>query len=126
MSCNCYTDWIRFVGRPYKGSHLTVNVRVVSAGYFNILRAPLVAGRHFSDTDDMGKPRVMLVNQAFAQKYFPGGDPVGKQVGDPTLSPQSMKRIVGEFEDLKDASLDDEQRPASYYLYNQDAQSTFT
>ena len=103
-----------------------MNVRVVSAGYFNILRAPLVAGRHFSDTDDMGKPRVMLVNQAFAQKYFPGGDPVGKQVGDPTLSPQSMKRIVGEFEDLKDASLDDEQRPASYYPYNQDAQSTFT
>jgi macrolide transport system ATP-binding/permease protein len=125
VSCNCYTDWIRFVGRPYKGSHLTVNVRVVSAGYFNILHTPLVAGRYFSDTDDTGKPRVMLINRAFAQKYFPGEDPVGKQVGDPSLSPQSMKRIVGEVEDLKDASLDDEQRPAAYYPYNQDARSTF-
>jgi macrolide transport system ATP-binding/permease protein len=125
VSCNCYTDWIRILGRPYKGVHLTVNARNVSAGFFNMLHTRLLAGRYFDNADNASKPKVMVINRAFAQKFFIGEDPIGKQIGDPELSASSMKQIVGVVEDFKDASLDDEQEPAAYYPYNQDPRSDF-
>lgn len=90
-----------------------------------MLHTRLLAGRYFSGGDDASKPRVMLINRAFARKYFPDENAVGKQIGDPALSPASMKQIVGVVEDFKDASLDDEQQPAAYYPYSQDARSDF-
>ena len=125
VSCNCNTDWIRIAGRPYDNVHITVIDRDVSAGLFRTLHANLVEGRSFTDADDASKPKVVIVNHAFARRYFPGEDPLGKQMGDSTLSPSSMKRIVGVVEDFKDTSLDDQQRPAVYYPYNQDPSSGF-
>src|SRR5271170_60294 len=83
------------------------------------------AGRYFTDGDDASKPKVVVINHAFARKYFPGEDPLGKQIGDSTLSPASTKQIVGVVEDFKDGSLDDEQSPAVYYPFNQDASSGY-
>jgi hypothetical protein len=97
----------------------------VSAGFFTTLHAQLLAGRYFTDADDASKPKVVVTNHAFARKYFPGEDPIGKKIGDSTLSPASMKQIVGVVEDFKDGSLDDEQQPTVYYPYNQDASSGF-
>jgi macrolide transport system ATP-binding/permease protein len=125
VSCNCYTDWIRVVGRPYKGIHLTVNVREVSPGFFSMLHTKLLAGRYFGEADDVSKPKVMVVNRAFAQKYFPTEDSVGKLIGDPTLSLESMRRVIGVVENFKDASLDEAQEPAAYYSFNQYPKSDF-
>src|SRR5271170_1079562 len=83
------------------------------------------AGRYFTDGDDASKPKVVVINHAFARKYFPGEDPLGKQIGDSTLSPASTKQIVGVVEDFKDGSLDDEKFPAVYYPFNQDASSGY-
>ena len=124
-SCSCNTDWVRIAGRPFNGNHITVNERDVSAGFFSTLHTKLLAGRYFSDAEDASKPRVVVINHAFARKYFPGEDPVDKQLGDPTLSPSSMKQIVGVVEDFKDGALDDEQRPAVYYPFNQNASSGY-
>jgi predicted permease len=125
VSCNCNTDWIRLVGRPYNGVHNTVNDRDVSAGFFTTLHAKLLAGRYFNDAEDASKPKVVIVNHAFARTYFPGEEPIGKQMGDPTLSPSSIKQIVGVVEDFKDASLDEPSWPAVYRPYNQDASSNY-
>jgi predicted permease len=125
VTCACNSDWVRIAGRPYSGTHITVNDRDVSAGFFTTLHAQLLAGRYFTDADDASKPKVVVTNHAFAQKYFPGEDPIGKKIGDSTLSPASMKQIVGVVEDFKDGSLDDEQQPTVYYPYNQDASSGF-
>jgi predicted permease len=125
VSCTCNTDWVRIAGRPYDGNHITVIERDVSAGFFNTLHAKLLAGRYFTDGDDASKPKVVVINRAFARKYFPGEDPLGKQIGDSTLSPASTKQIVGVVEDFKDGSLDDEQWPAVYYPFNQDASSGY-
>jgi predicted permease len=104
VSCTCNTDWVRIAGRPYDGNHITVIERDVNAGFFNTLHAKLLAGRYFTDADDASKPKVVVTNHAFAQKYFPGEDPIGKKIGDSTLSPSSMKQIVGVVEDFKDGS----------------------
>lgn len=125
VSCTCNTDWVRIAGRPYDGNHITVIERDVSAGFLSTLHAKLVAGRYFTDGDDASKPKVVVINHAFARKYFPGEDPLGKLIGDSTLSPASTKQIVGVVEDFKDGSLDGEQLPAVYYPFNQDASSGY-
>jgi macrolide transport system ATP-binding/permease protein len=126
VSCTCNTDWVRIVGRPYNGIHITAVERDVSADFFATLHARLLSGRYFSDAEDASKPRVVVINRAFASKYFKGEDPVGKRLGDPTLTPASIKQIVGVVDDFKDGSLDEEQAPAVYYPFNQTPPSFFS
>ncbi|HEX5235051.1 MAG TPA: ABC transporter permease [Silvibacterium sp.] len=125
VTCACNSDWVRIAGRPYTGNHITVNERDVSEGFFSTLRTKLLSGRYFSDAEDASKPKVVVINHTFARKYFPGEDPVGKRIGDPTLSPSSMKQIVGVVEDFKDGALDDVQEPTAYYPFNQNASSGY-
>ena len=123
--CDCNTDWVRIAGRPFDGKHITVDERDVSAGFFSTLQTKLLAGRYFTDAEDASKPRVVVINHAFAQKYFSGENSVGKRIGDPTLSPESMKEIIGVIEDFKEGGLDEEQQPVVYYPFNQDASSGY-
>ena len=126
VSCNCNTDWVRFVGRPYNGIHNEVNERDVSAGFFATIHAKLRRGRYFTDAEDGTKPMVVVVNEAFAKKYFPGEDPVGKRMGDTELTPKSIREIVGVVADFKDAGLGQEQWPAEYFHFNQNTDTYFS
>jgi predicted permease len=119
VTYNGNTDWIRFVGRPFNGEHNEVNERDVSAGYLATLGARLLRGRYFTDAEDGSKPKVVIVNQALARKYFPGQDPIGKEFGDLGLSPKSIKQIIGVVDDIREGSLDAEIWPAVYYPFNQ-------
>ncbi len=78
----------------------------VSDGYFATLNMPIVRGRAFQPTDTASAPRVAVVNEQFARKYYPNQDPVGKRfrLGGNTgpmieivgLSKQSIYLIPGE------------------------------
>lgn len=98
VSFNGNTQWIRFVGKPYDGKHIEVNERDVSSEFFQTIGAKLARGRYFSDAEDQTKPRVVIINQTLANKYFPGEDPIGQQIGDTTLTPKSIKTIIGVVE----------------------------
>ena len=126
VSFNGNTTWVRFVGRPYNGEHNEVNQRSVSSELLATLKAKLLRGRYFTDAEDASKPRVVIINQAFAKQYFPGEDPIGKKVGDTDLSPKSISEIVGVVEDVKDGSLDSEIWPAIYYPFNQRSDTYFS
>jgi macrolide transport system ATP-binding/permease protein len=126
VSCNCNTDWVRFLGRPYNGTHNEVNERDVSAGFFTTIHAKLLRGRYFTDAEDGTKPMVVVVNEAFAKKYFPGEDPVGKRMGDTELTPKSIREIVGLVADFKDAGPAQEQWPAEYLHFNQNTDTYFS
>jgi predicted permease len=126
VSCNCNTDWIRFVGRPYNGIHNEVNEREVSPDFFTTLHAKLLRGRYFTEADDATKSQVIIVNRAFAEKYFPGENPIGKKLGNTELTPKSIREIVGVVDDFKDASLDERQWPAEYQAFNQNPDSYFS
>jgi predicted permease len=125
VACNCNTDWVRFVGKPYNGIHNEVNDRVVSVGLFHTLQVPLRSGRFFTAQDITGKPKVILVNRAFAEKYFPGEDAVGKHLGDTSLTTASIREIVGVVENFRDAGLDQDQWPAEYEPFDQDPGSYY-
>jgi len=116
---NGNTNWIRIAGKPYDGRHNEVNARDVSAGYFATLQAPLLQGRFFREDEDQSKPRVVIINQAFAKKYFAGENPIGQRMGDTALSEKSMAEIVGVVSDVKEGALDSETWPAEYFPINQ-------
>jgi predicted permease len=59
--------------REYVGSSQIA----VGAGFFQAMGIPLRAGREFAERDDSAAPKVVVVNEAFAKKYFPGRNPLG-------------------------------------------------
>ena len=80
-------------GRP------TSDMAIVSPGYFTTIGTPLLSGRDFSEVDDHRHPRVVIVNQAFADKFFPGESALGKRVQSGATGPHDddtpMREIVG-------------------------------
>jgi predicted permease len=119
VRCNCDTDWVRIAGKPYHGEHNEVDERDVSPDYMKTLKAKLVEGRWFTADDDAKHPRVTVINEALAKKYFPGEDPIGKMIGDDALSPKSMREVVGVLANVREGALDDEIWPAEYLSLNQ-------
>ena len=126
LSFNGNTDWIRFVGYPYNGQHNEVNERDVSAGFFDTIRAKLVRGRFFREDEDDSKAQVVVINKALADKYLPGEDPIGKRVGDTSLSPKSIKEIIGVVDNIREGSLDSQILPAEYHPVNQEPRTSYT
>jgi putative ABC transport system permease protein len=74
-------DWSDIIipGKPHTDRWET-KLEICSEGYFQTLGLPLVRGRFFSEDDVTAERTVMVVNQAFAQQYFPGENPLGHQV----------------------------------------------
>jgi macrolide transport system ATP-binding/permease protein len=126
VSFNGNTTWIRLVGRPYSGEHNEVNQREVNSALFTTLRAKLLRGRYFDDAEDASKHSVVVINKALANKYFPGEDPIGKEIGDTDLTPKSIAEIIGVVDDVKDGSLDSEIWPAAYFPFNQSPDTYFS
>src|SRR5581483_7261185 len=126
LTYNGNTDWIRLVGRPYNGEHNEVNERDVSVDYFKTLGAQLLRGRYFTAADDPKHANVAIVNQAFARKFFPNDDPIGKRFGDTRLSPKSIRQIVGIVADIREGTLDSEIWPAEYLPFKQSADNFFS
>src|SRR5438067_6864672 len=114
VSFNGYTTWIRIVGHEYNGEHNEVNERPVSAGYFTTIHAKLLRGRYFTETDNLSKPKVIIINQAFAKRYFPNENPIGRKISDNQLTEKSIEEIIGVVDDIKEGPLDSEIWPAIY------------
>lgn len=57
----------------------TYEFAIVSPHYFDAMRIPLVTGRDFTDRDDASAPAVAIVNEVFAQRFWPGQEPVGRK-----------------------------------------------
>lgn len=119
------TNWIRVEGRPYHGEHNEVQYREVSPGYFATLRARLVRGRDFSDDDRASTPAVAVINRALVRQYFPGEDPLGKQLLYAPPTTQPPMRIVGIVDDIREGPLDVATRPTMYVAFAQDPTGGF-
>jgi macrolide transport system ATP-binding/permease protein len=125
VQCNCATDRITFPGRPDHGEHNEVDERHVSPGYLPALKAALVRGRYFTEEDDPSHPRVAVINQALARKYFPNEDPVGQRIANDESGHPSEWEIVGVVDDVREGPLDVETWPAEYFPINQTRQNVF-
>jgi predicted permease len=88
----------------------------VSAGYFATYNTPLLAGREFTAQDSKTAPLVAIVNEAFARKFFPGANPIGKTIrNDPSPGENPPRReIVGLARDAVYESLREAIPPTAY------------
>ena len=95
--------------------------REVSPDYFRAIGTPLLRGRFFTEADNADAPRVIIVNQAFAGKFWPNQDAVGKRIVMGGMSPDpKWITIVGVVGDIRHAGLDLEPKPEMYVPFAQD------
>lgn len=124
ISHNGNTMWFRVLGRPWHGEHSECPERDVSASYFSTIGARLLRGRYFTDGEDAAKPRVAIVNAAFARQFFPGEEPVGKQIAYIRNEVKPIE-IVGIVDDIREGPLDAAVPPVLYIPFNQDPSNFF-
>ena len=107
-------------GRVYAGGRASyvrerddIHRVVVAPNYFATMGIPVVAGRGFTERDDRRAPQVAIINEAAANKFFPGENPVGRRFGD---SPEDSDEIeiVGVLRDVRYNSLREPPPPTLY------------
>ena len=105
----------KIAGRPVPapGMEPTARYGVVTPGFFDTVGMRMRVGRGFTDADTAGAPNVVVVNEAFAEKFFPGEDAVGQRL----LSASEGHRdgvIVGVVGDVRQFALDEPPVPHFY------------
>jgi putative ABC transport system permease protein len=92
-------------------------IRVITPDYFRVLRVPLLAGRFFDQRDNGDAPKAVIINQAFARKWFRSENPIGKRItqDDPGKPNVQWMTIVGVVGDVRHRGLDYLPAP-EYYL----------
>jgi putative ABC transport system permease protein len=100
-------------------------IRQVSPDYFHALETPLIRGRFFTNADKADAPPVIIVNQAFAKKFWPNEDALGKRIvmGGMSDDPKWIT-IVGIVGDMRHFGLDVDPKPEMYVSFNQKAYFT--
>ena len=93
--------------------------RIASPGLVDALGIPMVRGRFFTDDDTATAPPVVVVNQAFVNKYLPGVDPLGHVMSMSKKGPFADMRIVGVIGDVKQTSLKEATKPEMYFCLAQ-------
>jgi putative ABC transport system permease protein len=96
-------DWSYYIeGYEAKpGEYPDDELRQTTAGYFRTMRIH-VSGRELSEGDDAKAPLVLLVNEAWVRRFFPGQDVIGRQIrlGSQKGNPRSIVGVVGDSHDL--------------------------
>jgi predicted permease len=90
----------------------------VGPGYFHTMGVPLIAGRQFTESDALGAPKVVIVNEAFAKKFNLGLDAVGKRMSNGPNGDLDME-IVGLAKNAKYSEVKKEVPPLFFTPYRQ-------
>jgi predicted permease len=93
--------------------------RLASAGLTEAMGIPMLRGRFFTETDSSTSPPVVVVNQAFVNKFLPGQNPIGHTFGMDKKGPFSNMTIVGVIGDVKQTKVTDATRPEMYFCLAQ-------
>ena len=96
--------------RPQPSDMLNSDLEVIGGDYFSTLKVPLLRGRSFNERDTKNSPRVIIIDQAMAEQYFPGENPIGKRLGvDPGNDNENyvMSEIVGVVGRMRFHSIDE-------------------
>jgi putative ABC transport system permease protein len=111
-------------GRPPNGpgQEPNTNYYAVSPDYFKAMGIPLLRGRVFTEQDKKDSPRVAVINEELAKKFFPDEDPIGKRI-NVTNGPERFREIVGIVGDVKQYGL---AQPTTMQTYEPYLQTPFS
>jgi predicted permease len=97
----------------------TVQVRPVTAGYFETVGLRVLVGRAFARSDDASAQRVAVVNETLARRYFPEAGAVGRRIAVGGVGPPAWRTILGVVRDVRHRGIRDPARPAVYLPFAQ-------
>jgi putative ABC transport system permease protein len=107
-------------GHTYAPSEFDdANFREVSNGFFSTMRIPLLSGRAFTAQDTANSPGVVVVNEAFAGKYFANQSPVGKHLHLASATKPDIE-IIGVVGNIHHDGLSESRAPEIYVPFAQD------
>ncbi len=111
-------------GQPAASAGETPNALscIITPDYLRALHIPLRNGRAFTERDTASAPRVVLINETFARRFFAGTDPIGRRLTVASfadLAKPATCEIVGIVGDVKHNGLDDEAEAECYLPYQQ-------
>jgi predicted permease len=101
---------------PPPGQELQVDQRTASTNYFTTMKIPLVSGRFFLDQDNPESTQVAIIDQKFAQRFWPNNDAVGRRLW---FDPKKPILIVGVVGVVKQYGLDTDGKIAVYFPLQQ-------
>ncbi len=111
-------------GRPFHGPRdvLFLFWRVVDTDYIRTLQIPLRRGRWFNDQDTLEAPKVAVISEGTARRYFPNEDAIGKRIGDG----REWKTVIGIVADVRHEDVGREHRTEILFPYAQDPMRNVT
>ncbi|MBD0370136.1 MAG: ABC transporter permease [Pyrinomonadaceae bacterium] len=100
--------------------------RWVSAGYFQLMRVPILKGREFDEHDTARTTPVVVIDEALARRFWPGGNPLGEhlKIDDASPAPWREVEIVGVVGNVKHNTLLDDPVPTVYAPVAQSQEGT--
>jgi predicted permease len=101
---------------PPPGQELQVDIRTASSHYFSAMEIPLIQGRYFTEYDNATSQHVAIIDEKFAQRFWPRGDAVGKHVW---FNPKDPVLITGVVKQVKQYGLDMDSKIAVYFPQKQ-------
>ena len=107
--------FVPLADRPYAG------VRIITPDYFQTMSIPNLKGRSFTEQDRENTPRVIVVNEALASRYWPNEDAIGKRLdfAEEDSGKQEWLEIVGVVGNVRHKALEIEVMPEAYLPYKQ-------
>ena len=117
-STSIYVQGRTYAAERQANNNNDINRLVVSPNFFEVMGIPIVNGRGLTDRDDANAPKVVLINEAAARKYFPNANPVGQRFGS-SVETSGQLEIVGVLRDVKYDSVRDAAPPTMYVPYPQ-------
>jgi putative ABC transport system permease protein len=118
LAGRCSSTGIGFPDRPPVSSDTEsiIGVHWASPGYFKTMKIPLIHGRWFSASDREESPKVVVINETAASRYWPGEDPIGKPLalGFSGYAAKDGPVVVGIVGDVRFGQMDEPPQPDAY------------
>jgi putative ABC transport system permease protein len=122
LAGGCNATGIEFKDRPPvgRGSQPIVGIQWASPEYFKTMRVPLIKGRLFTSADRLGAPRVVLINETAARRFWPSEDPIGKPIAvGQGEGFDDRAEVIGIVADVRYGQMDEPPSPDVYINYMQ-------
>ena len=105
-------------GYTAAGKSVDIYRHDIGSAYFETMQIPILLGRGIEERDGNSAPKVIVVNETLATKYFHGDNPIGHHIDLGSSKPETFE-IVGVSKDVKYAQIRDDVPPTGYFAYNQ-------
>jgi len=122
--CNGTVIWFRDRPPVPRGSEPSTGVHFVSPDYFKTMRIPLLRGRWFTAADRKGSPKVVVISDSAARRFWPGEDPIGRPIAVGQGGFNDRAEVIGVVGDVRYGQMDEPPQPDVYIPHLQSSRSS--